>query len=174
MALNIPFCLIGGVALQRWGETRMTVDADATVITNWDDDQRVTNLLLQHFAGRREDAREFALRYRVLLLKTSSSVSLDIALGALPFEARAVERSSMWKINDAQSLRTCSAEDLIVHKAFASRPQDWVDIESILIRQDRKLDVPLILRELTPLLDLKADTDILPRLKERLHALGYL
>jgi len=30
-------------------------------------------------------------------------------------------------LEDAR-LRTCSAEDLIVHKAFAARPQDWVDI----------------------------------------------
>jgi len=38
--------LIGGVALQRWGETRMTTDADATVLTHWVNDESVADLLL--------------------------------------------------------------------------------------------------------------------------------
>jgi hypothetical protein len=32
-------------------------------------------------------------------------------------------------------IRTCSAEDLIVYKAFADRPRDWVDVKGILLRQ---------------------------------------
>lgn len=31
-AIGRPGCLIGGLALQRWGEPRMTQDADLTVI----------------------------------------------------------------------------------------------------------------------------------------------
>ncbi len=36
--LGRPYCFIGGLALQRWGEPRMTVDADATVLTAFDHD----------------------------------------------------------------------------------------------------------------------------------------
>jgi hypothetical protein len=41
------------------------------------------------YPGRRPDAREFALRHRVVLCSTPAGVSVDIALGALPFEINA-------------------------------------------------------------------------------------
>lgn len=31
--IGLPFCFIGGIAVQRWGERQLTVDADATVLT---------------------------------------------------------------------------------------------------------------------------------------------
>jgi len=49
------FCIIGGLAVQRWGEVRLTVDADATVLTDWVRDEFVTDLLLDspvRFGGR--------------------------------------------------------------------------------------------------------------------------
>ncbi|MBI2192451.1 MAG: hypothetical protein HYU36_10760 [Planctomycetes bacterium] len=30
-----PFCFIGGLALQRWGAPRMTVDVDLTLLTGY-------------------------------------------------------------------------------------------------------------------------------------------
>lgn len=39
LPLGLPFCFVGGLAVQRWGEPRLTVDADATVLTSWE--QRV-------------------------------------------------------------------------------------------------------------------------------------
>lgn len=159
-----PFCFIGGLALQRWGQPRYTSDADATLLTNWLDDEAATDFLLARFRGRRADAREFALKARVVLLRSSDDVNLDVALGALDFERRAVERASDWKYHDAL-LRTCSAEDLIVHKAFASRDQDWVDVEHVLMTQGRRLNAGLIFTELRPLAELKEDATILPRLE---------
>jgi len=108
----------------------------------------------------------FALRNRVLLLQTRRGVPLDVSLGAVPFEERSIERASDWKVGRGTSLRTCSAEDLIVHKAFAARPQDWLDIEGVLVRQGELLNRRLILRELRPLLELKEDESILPRLRK--------
>jgi hypothetical protein len=54
-------------------------------------------------------------------------------------------------------LVTCSAEDLVVLKAFADRMQDWLDIEGIIVRQGASLDRSLVLQELGPLLELKED-----------------
>jgi hypothetical protein len=159
-----PFCFIGGLALQRWGQPRYTSDAAATLLTGFVDDEVAVDHLLRRFRGRRPDAREFALRTRVLLLVSSDDVHLDVALGALDFERRAIERSSEWKYYDVL-VRTCSAEDLIVHKAFASRDQDWVDVEHILMAQGRKLNVAQILDELRPLVELKEDATILPKLE---------
>jgi hypothetical protein len=59
------FCFIGGLAVQRWGEARVTRDVDR---------------------------------------------------GALPFEECSVARASSWEVPGTAPLRTCTAEDLVVHK----------------------------------------------------------
>jgi len=159
------FCIIGGLAVQRWGEVRLTVDADATVLTEWLRDEVVTDLLLgSPFLPRLPDARDFALRNRVLLLKNAKGTHVDVALGALEFENRSVMRSSLWTLSESAKLRTCSAEDLLVHKTFAGRTRDWTDIEGILQRQGPKLDLSIVRSELTPLLELKGAPESMERL----------
>ncbi len=70
----------------------------------------------------------------------------------MPFEERAAERASHWPIQEGSALFTCSAEDLIVHKTFADREKDWLDIEGVAVRQAGALNEGLIWRELDPLL----------------------
>jgi hypothetical protein len=159
-----PFCFIGGLALQRWGQPRYTSDADATLLTEWLNDEAAIAFLLGRFRPRKPGMFEFALRHRVLLLYSSDDVNLDVALGAVDFERRSIERSTEWNYH-GHRLRTCSAEDLVVHKAFASRPQDWVDVENVLMAQGSTLDAKLILDELRPLAALKEDDRIVPRLE---------
>jgi hypothetical protein len=159
------FCIIGGLAVQRWGEVRLTVDADATVLTDWSRDEVVTDLLLgSPFLPRIADARKFALSNRVLLLKNAKGTHVDVALGAMDFENRSVQRSSLWRVSENATLRTCSAEDLVVHKTFAGRTRDWADIEGILQRQGPKLDLELVRSELLPLLELKGTPEAMDRL----------
>jgi hypothetical protein len=92
-----------------------------------------------------------------VLVQTDSGIPLDISLAALPFESRVISRASLFAADAEYSVTTCSAEDLVVLKAFAGRPQDWLDIEGILARQGAALDRALIVRELRPLLELKED-----------------
>jgi hypothetical protein len=113
-AARFPFCFIGGIAVQRWGQPRMTADIDLTVITGFGDEERYVDVLLASLGGRLADARSFALRHRTLLLIASNGVHVDISLGAMPFEERSVERASLFAISDHDSITTCSAEDLIV------------------------------------------------------------
>lgn len=158
------FCFIGGLAVQRWGEPRQTRDVDLTVLTGFGAEEAYVDTLLDAFEARVDEPKAFALTNRVLLLRTPAGVGLDLALGALPFEARAVERASDWPVGPALSLHTCGAEDLVVFKAFAARPHDWSDIEMIAARQGARLDIGLILAEAEPLLTLKeapADLDLL-------------
>ncbi len=161
------YCFIGGLAVLRWGEARETVDADLTLLTGFGGEGPFIQTLLRHFAARIENAAEFALTRRVLLLRATSGVGLDIALAALPFEETAVERSSLFPFPLDVSLRICSAEDLIVMKAFAARAKDWLDVEGILIRQSRQLDWTYIRRQLQPLAELKEAPEILAELERR-------
>jgi len=159
------FCFIGAVAVQRWGEQRLTLDVDLTLLTGLGDEGRFVDRLLEAFSGRRDDARDFALRYRVLLLESGAGIPLDVALGAMPFEERAVGRASPFEVDAGQTLLTCSAEDLIVFKTFAGREKDWLDIRGLVDRQSGQLDEALILRELEPLLELKETPAAADRLR---------
>jgi hypothetical protein len=162
------FCFIGGIAVQRWSEPRLTDDADLTLLTGFGSEETFIRPLLQEFAPRRPDAAAFALRNRVLLVKNSAGVGLDIALGAVPFEEHTVERSSPFLFPTGQSLVTCSAEDLLVHKCFANRDKDWMDVDGILARQWKKLDLKLVRKELKPLAELKHAPEIIARLEQKI------
>jgi len=168
------FCFIGGLAVIAWALPRTTVDADITLLTGFGGEERYVRELLEAFAGRRSDTTAFALRYRVVLLKSSQGIGLDIGLGALPFEERSVRRSKVVEVVSKVRLRVCCADDLIVHKAFASRDQDWADVDSILMTQGKNLDPKLILEELRPLAGLKEDEKIVPRLEELMRKRGVL
>ncbi len=169
-AAGFPFCFIGGVAVQRWGQPRMTADVDLTVVTGFGGEEVYVDALLTSFRGRLTDARDFALRHRTLLLAASNGVHVDVALGAMPFEEHSVERASAFAISETESITTCSAEDLVIHKAFAGRDKDWGDIRAIVVRQSR-LDHELIWSELLPLLELREDSRTEPRLRALFAAL---
>lgn len=164
--LQLPYCLIGGIALQRWGEPRMTVDVDVTILAGFGNEISVFRKLAKCFAPRIPDAESFAEYNRIALLVTKEGVGVDVSLGALPFEERVISRATDWLIPDYGNIRTCSAVDLIVLKAFAARDQDWIDIRGTLIRQRNRIDRDLILEELTPLAELKEEPEILTRLND--------
>jgi hypothetical protein len=75
--------------------------------------------------------------------------------------------ATLFAISDHDSITTCSAEDLIVHKAFAGRDKDWGDIRGIVTRQSH-LDRRLIWDELLPLLELRDDTETEAKLRRLL------
>ena len=166
------WCFIGGLAVQRWGMPRFTQDVDLTLLTGFGSEAAFIDPLLQRFAGRIHEARQFALQHRVLLARTTSGVDLDIALGALAFEELAVTRASAWQPDKQTALTTCSAEDLLVHKVFAGRDRDWADVESVLIRQHGRLDLGHVRKELGPLLELKDEGDALGKLERMITAVN--
>ena len=90
---NWKFCIIGGLALQFWGEQRLTKDVDITLLTGFGNEEIYIDALLTRFDKRIEDARTFALQNRVLLLQSSNHVGIDISLGAFPFEEELTNRS---------------------------------------------------------------------------------
>lgn len=100
-----------------------------------------------------------------MLLRTAAGAPIDVALGALPFEERSIERASGWAVPGARPLRTCSAENLLVHKVFAGRDRDWADVAGVVARQGSTLDVGVIVEELEPLLAVRGGPAALVRLR---------
>ncbi len=164
-SLNWEFCFIGGIAVQHWGEPRLTRDVDATVFIGFGAEMDFVSTVLKEYEPRLTDAREFAQRHRVLLVRTTTGVDFDIALAALPFEEQMIRRSAGVEYLPGIELRICSAEDLIVLKCFASRPQDWRDVSSIIVRQgSANLDWDYIVSNLEPLVAVKEEPQILQTL----------
>ena len=159
-----PFCIIGGLAVERWGQPRTTQDVDITLFTGFGSEEEYVREVLSRFAPRIEDAHRFALENRVLLARASNGVALDIALGGIPFEEQAVTRATPFQFAPGVSLITCSAEDFVVLKAFAARDQDWLDIEGVLLRQAGRLDWKYVVEQLKPLCELKGEPEIVTRL----------
>lgn len=165
------FCLIGGLALQRWGEPRETIDVDVTLLTGFGGEEAFVQAILAWYEPRVADPARFAIENRVLLVQAASGVGIDIALGGMPFEESAVARATPYEFAPGIPLLTASAEDLIVMKAFASRPKDWIDLEGILIRQHGRIDWGYVDSQLRPLADLKEEPEILERLARMRNAL---
>jgi predicted nucleotidyltransferase len=84
----------------------------------------------------------------------------------------AVARAVKVEMEPEARLRLCTAEDLIVMKAFADRPQDRLDLRGILVRQGTEaLDWHYIWECLTPLAVAKESPVILSHLQSLQEAI---
>jgi hypothetical protein len=144
--LRLPYAIIGGIAVQYWGEARFTQDLDLTVLIPIEEQEKTLRSLLDSLQPRRADALEFALRHRVLLVQTSVGFPVDISLGLPGYEDELITRAVHYVIAPGRSVRLCSAEDLILHKVIAGRPQDLRDVEGVIVRQGPQLDLVYIRR----------------------------
>lgn len=159
------FAIIGGLALLRWGDPRFTRDVDVSLLCGFGrEDEFIAPFFECGYRGRISDAAAFARRNRVLLLEAPNGVPIDIALAGLPFEEGVVVRSSMFEFAPGCSLRTCSAEDLIVFKLFAFRQRDLADVETVVTRQRGRLDWEYIEKHLAPLAEIKDSPEIMDTL----------
>jgi hypothetical protein len=159
------YCIIGGVALARWGQPRSTQDVDISLWTELGREADYIDPILGRFRGRIADARQFALDHRVLLCQASNGGRLDIILAAFPFEERVIMRATPFNFAAGVSLVTVAAEDLILLKAVADRGQDWTDVRGIIERKTKQLDWDYIYRELPGLTQLSEKPEIVQRLE---------
>jgi hypothetical protein len=166
-SLKWEFCFIGGLALQHWGEPRLTRDIDVTILAGFGNENEFASAILKTYQPRLPDAAAFAQQHRVLLVRTVTGIDFDISLAALPFEEQMIRRSKVAEYLPGMELRICSPEDLIVLKSFANRTQDWEDVSSVITRQGgASLDWDYILSSLEPLVAVKEEPRILNRLNE--------
>lgn len=153
---EILYVIIGGIAVQRWGQPRLTRDVDLTVLLQAGREEPVLREMLRAFPGRVDDALRFALVHRVLPVQVPGGSEADITLGLPGYEEGVIARAVDYDLGDGRVVRLCSAEDLIIHKAVAGRPQDVMDIEGIVARQRDRLNLAHLRRwlgEFSALLD---------------------
>jgi predicted nucleotidyltransferase len=161
------YCFIGGIAVQKWGQVRYTQDVDLTIFSGFGKEEHFIDELLSRFVPRIRNARRFAIQNRILLLRASGGIDVDVSCGGFPFEESAVRRARKVQVVPGTRLKLCTAEDLIVYKAFAGRVRDWEDVEGIIAKQTRKrLDWRYIYTQLKPLAELKEEPEIVGKLKD--------
>jgi hypothetical protein len=131
--------VIGAIALSAWGRPRATLDLDFIL---------QTAEIPANFLGKLEELgfvfdeewdrynpmiREFQKRFR------SGRTAVDLLLIRDAHDAAAFSRRKRKRF-DGKYIWFPSAEDLLVQKLKAGRPQDFIDAEGIVQRMHLKLD----------------------------------
>lgn len=140
---KIPYAVIGGLAVQYWGDPRFTRDVDITVLLPIGE-QEFYDMLADRFSFRVSNPSEFARQTRMVLLRASNGFEIDVSLGIPGYEEEVMRRAVDYEVEPGKFVKLCSAEDLVIHKAVAARPRDIEDIEGVVYRQGDKLDVSYI------------------------------
>jgi hypothetical protein len=165
--------IIGGVAVIARGVPRTTRDIDATVEgPGLDLGELVAGLARHGIVPRIDDAVAFASRHQVLLMRhAQDGVDIDLSLAWLPFESEAIAAAETLEIEGAR-VRVARAEDLVVYKVAAWRPQDRQDVERLLRLHGRSMDlarVRRLAREISDVLEAPERMAELERLLDRIE-----
>jgi len=139
--LSIRYTTIGGIALAMVSEPRFTRDIDTVIWIEREDWGPFIQQAVNHgFEPRNKEPLDFAQQHRIFLLThRNTGITVDISLGALPFEEEMINRSVIAE-KDELRLKVPTPEDLIIMKIIAGRPKDLVDIASIL-KFHKNLDI---------------------------------
>jgi hypothetical protein len=146
-------CLvIGGIAVIARGVPRVTQDIDVA-FSGADVTLRglMADLERAGIAARIDDALAFAAESQVLLVRhTQTGVNIDASLAWLPFEMEAIAAATPAMVGPAK-LQVAQAEDLVIYKAVAWRPQDQQDVERLLVLHGARMDLARVRRHVREL-----------------------
>ncbi|BDG59797.1 nucleotidyltransferase [Caldinitratiruptor microaerophilus] len=170
-ARGVPYVIIGGLAVQHWGEPRATRDVDVTVMVSAESVDAFLEEVTRRFRPRIADAVDFARRSRVLLLQSSEGVPIDLSLGVPGYEEEVMRRAVTVTWPGGKSIRLVGCEDLIIHKCVAGRARDLEDVRSILRRQQGRVDLEYIRLWLKEFAELVPEHDVLRAFEDSLSSL---
>jgi Nucleotidyl transferase of unknown function (DUF2204) len=125
--------IIGGVAVSFLGRPRFTHDIDTLTIlpeSVWE--HALATAPSFGIVARIDDALALARRSRVFLLRhVASSIDIDVIIGGLPFEQNTVDNAVFHHVGGLD-IPLPRVEDLMIMKAVAHRPQDMLDLQTLL------------------------------------------
>jgi hypothetical protein len=126
--------VIGGQAVLRYGEARLTRDIDLTLGVDVD---RLPDVLTVTAACGFEvlvDPEPFVRETMVLPCRDpGSGIRLDLVFSFSPYEREAIARAVPVTIGTT-SVRFATVEDLVIYKIIAGRPRDLEDVRGILLK----------------------------------------
>lgn len=132
---SIPYMIIGGQAVLRYGEPRLTRDIDITLGLDAGGAERVLAVVKKlKFRILVDDVDDFISRTMVLPVSDDrSGIRIDLIFSNSSYEKSAIERGVAVNIGGVP-VRFASLEDVIIHKIIAGRPRDIEDIKAILLK----------------------------------------
>lgn len=127
---NLEFALIGGLASSIRGRIRTTADVDIVVDCDVAKAVEILNCLeLGSYRPFVKDPELSIRQYFILPIEdVKSGIRIDLAIGASGFEKIIVGRANK---PAGYSVPVATAEDLLLMKLMAGRPQDVSDISGI-------------------------------------------
>jgi predicted nucleotidyltransferase len=140
-AHTIQYCLVGGLAATLRGRMRNTEDVDLVIATDVDEAIRFLHALpSDQFGPLFPEVEQVARTACILALEhVQTRITLDLAIGMSGFEQQIVRRSESILIA-GKFVNVATAEDLILMKILAGRPQDQQDIEGIVASHRDTID----------------------------------
>jgi predicted nucleotidyltransferase len=96
-----------------------------------------------------ENPEDFARETKVLPAEESKlKIRVDFIFSFTPYEAQAIKRTKEIVMND-YPVKFASCEDVVIHKMVAARAVDVEDARSIIIKNNKTIDLEYIRRWLS-------------------------
>lgn len=135
-----PFMVIGGLAVQVWGNVRATQDVDISVAIHPQERERLVMAARKRFKLIPDNPDEFIARTNVLPVETELGVPVDLICAWTEMEREALSRARDVEVEPGFFMRVATPEDLVVMKFISERPRDREDVEGILVRSGEEMD----------------------------------
>jgi hypothetical protein len=144
---RIAYALIGGLAVSLRAQPRVTADVDLVIAADVDRALKLAGALEKTtFRPFFQDVTDVIEKAYILpLCHRRTSVKVDMAIGMSGFERQAVARAQRLEVAGAM-ISVATAEDLLIMKVLAGRPQDEQDLQGLVIAQGEFLDWDYCLR----------------------------
>ena len=149
-ARSVRYALIGGLAYVLRGRPRFTRDVDflieipQLVLPGLLDDLVERGCILDPAVVIKEYVREHVTSFLF------GRVRIDWLKPVLPLYTRTLAEAAPVEWTEGHTVRVAMAEGLILTKMVAFRPQDQIDIETLLTANRDKVDVDLIREQWSP------------------------
>lgn len=173
--VDAPSAVIGGLAVIARGVPRFTEDIDVTVVAvNLNLPDMLVALRREKIVPRIGDWKDLVEQAQILLLvHRPTGIAIDLSLAWLPFEEEAVQAAESVAFGRG-TVRAVRAEDLVIYKLIANRPQDLSDVERLLLLWRERIDLGRVRRVLTELAEHLEGPDRLQTLADLLESMPSL
>ena len=132
---EIPYMVIGGQAVQLYGEPRMTRDIDLTLGLGSEGLDRVVAVCGRCGLKPLPAAPAQFVRETMVLpaFDERTGIRVDFVFSATEYERQAISRSRPVELGGV-SVRFAAVEDVVIHKLVAGRPRDLEDARGIVAK----------------------------------------
>lgn len=165
-SLGTPWYLFGAQAVVLYGAPRLTADADVTVSLG---DIGIAHLIAEleehGFTARTTDLAFIEQQRVVPIVHAASGIPVDVVLAGPGLEEVFLSRVNTITL-EGVAIPVLAVEDLIAVKVLAGRPQDLLDVESLLQVKRSTIGLELVRSTLRILEDALARSDLLPALDD--------